>query len=258
MLYLPYLFWHVSRIRNHLHVVGLRKPIGWCYDSDQNINDEHRKSHSASCPLDTKCGSYASQPEPPTSCTNPSNLSLQLLSSTFTSTIFTTTISIRTGPGPCSIYTLFLPHQRTKHRDSLPLFWKKGRHWIFHQQMLLIYEWPKIRIPWWRCQDLLDPFVHTDWFCQDMVWLCHHINIQGTAIILNSDELLKKINWKFIDTDKRTTQLLKIRTIQQGDRSADKYIQEFEKAALEAGYEGYPPVLWNSTSFLYNQNLKRE
>jgi len=58
-----------------------------------------------------------------------------------------------------------------------------------------------------------------------------------------SDELLKEINQKFGDMDKRTIQLLKIRTIQQGDRLADKHIQEFEKAALEAGYEGYPLVV---------------
>jgi len=58
-----------------------------------------------------------------------------------------------------------------------------------------------------------------------------------------SDELLKKINRKFDDTDKRTMQLLKIRTTQQGDRSADEHVQEFEKAGLEAGYEGYPLVV---------------
>jgi len=74
MLYLPYLFRHVSRIRNHLHGVELRKPIGWHHDSDPNVNGECRKSHSASCPLDTKYGSHASQPEPPASHTNPSTL----------------------------------------------------------------------------------------------------------------------------------------------------------------------------------------
>jgi len=58
-----------------------------------------------------------------------------------------------------------------------------------------------------------------------------------------SDKLLKEIDRKFGDTDKRTTQSLKIRTIQQGDRSADEHVQEFEKAALEAGYEGYPLVV---------------
>jgi len=134
MLYLPYLFWHVSRIRNHLHIVELRKPIGWCHDSDPNVNGKHRKSHSASCPLDAKCGSHASQPEPPASHTNPSTLSLQFPSPTFTPiSTSTTTISIHTGPGPCGTHALFFLHQRTKDCDSPPLFWKKRQHWIFHQ-----------------------------------------------------------------------------------------------------------------------------
>jgi len=58
-----------------------------------------------------------------------------------------------------------------------------------------------------------------------------------------SDELLKEIDQKFGDMDKRTMQSLKIRTIQQGDRLVDEHVQEFEKAALEAGYEGYPLVV---------------
>jgi len=72
---------------------------------------------------------------------------------------------------------------------------------------------------------------------------------------LTSDELLKEIDQKFGDTDKRTTQSLKIRTIQQGDRSADEHIQEFEKAALKAGYEGYPLVVEFKCSL--NSGLKR-
>jgi len=43
----------------------------------------------------------------------------------------------------------------------------------------------------------------------------------GQQLFLMSDELLKEIDQKFGDTEKRTTQLLKIRTIQQGDRLAD-------------------------------------
>jgi len=58
-----------------------------------------------------------------------------------------------------------------------------------------------------------------------------------------SDELLREIDRKFSDTDKRTTQSLKIRTLQQEDKSVDKHVQDFEKAALEAGYEGYPLVV---------------
>jgi len=66
---------------------------------------------------------------------------------------------------------------------------------------------------------------------------------KGQQSFLMSDELLKEIDRKFGDTDKRTMQSLKIRTIQQGDRLVDKHVQEFEKAALEAGYEGYPLVV---------------
>jgi len=66
---------------------------------------------------------------------------------------------------------------------------------------------------------------------------------KGQQSFSTSDKLLKEIDRKFGDTDKRTMQLLKIRTIQQGDRSVDEYVQEFEKAALEAGYERYPLIV---------------
>ena len=36
---------------------------------------------------------------------------------------------------------------------------------------------------------------------------------------------------------------LKICTMMQGDRSVDEHIQDFEKAALEAGYEGFPLIV---------------
>ena len=71
-----------------------------------------------------------------------------------------------------------------------------------------------------------------------------------------SNKLLKEIDRKFSDIDKRTTQLLKIiRTIQQEDRSSDEHIQEFEKAVLEAGYKGYPLVVEFKCSL--NSGLKR-
>jgi len=78
---------------------------------------------------------------------------------------------------------------------------------------------------------------------------------KGQQLFSTSDELLKEIDWRFSDTDKRTTQLLKIRTIQQGDRSVDEHVQEFEKAALEAGYEGYPLVV--EFKCLLNSGLRR-
>ena len=37
--------------------------------------------------------------------------------------------------------------------------------------------------------------------------------------------------------------LLKIRTMLQGDKTADEHVQDFEKTALEAGYEGFPLIV---------------
>ena len=53
------------------------------------------------------------------------------------------------------------------------------------------------------------------------------------------DELLQKIQHQFSDMDKRATMLLKICTMMQGDKSVDEHMQDFEKVALEAGYEGF-------------------
>ena len=71
----------------------------------------------------------------------------------------------------------------------------------------------------------------------------------------SGDELLQEINQKFGDMDKRTTQLLKIRTMQQGDKPTDEHVQDFEKAVLEAGYDGYPLVVEFKRSL--NQGLRR-
>ena len=40
----------------------------------------------------------------------------------------------------------------------------------------------------------------------------------------SSDELLQEIDQKFRDMDKRTTQSLKIHTMQQGDKPADEHV----------------------------------
>ena len=57
------------------------------------------------------------------------------------------------------------------------------------------------------------------------------------------DELLQEIQHQFSDTNKQATMLLKIRTMLQGDKTANEYIQDFEKAALKAGYEGFPLIV---------------
>ena len=58
-----------------------------------------------------------------------------------------------------------------------------------------------------------------------------------------ADELLQEIQQRFSDMDKRATMSLKIRTMMQGDKTANEHVQDFEKAALEAGYEGFPLIV---------------
>ena len=58
-----------------------------------------------------------------------------------------------------------------------------------------------------------------------------------------ADELLQEIQCWFSDRDKRATMSLKICTMMQGNKTADEHVQDFEKAALEAGYEGFPLIV---------------
>ena len=58
-----------------------------------------------------------------------------------------------------------------------------------------------------------------------------------------ADDLLQEIQQRFSDMDKHATILLRIRTIMQGEKTVDEHVQDFEKAALEAGYEGFPLIM---------------
>ena len=57
------------------------------------------------------------------------------------------------------------------------------------------------------------------------------------------DELLQEIQCRFSDMDKRATMSLKIHTMMHDDRTVDEHVQDFEKAALEAGYKGFPFIV---------------
>ena len=67
---------------------------------------------------------------------------------------------------------------------------------------------------------------------------------------------MNEIESKFGEEDKHTTMSFKIRTMQQGDKHADEHVQEFQRAALEAGYEGYPLVVEFKRSL--NAGLRRQ
>ena len=83
------------------------------------------------------------------------------------------------------------------------------------------------------------------------------------------DELLQEIQQRFSDTDKWAMMSLKIWTMMQGDKMADEHVQDFEKAALEAGYEGFllnvefkqslhPALIWNPTSTGYHSRMVQQ
>ena len=57
------------------------------------------------------------------------------------------------------------------------------------------------------------------------------------------DELLQEIQCRFSDMDKQAMMSLKIRTMMQGDKMVDEHVQDFKKAALEAGYEGFSLIV---------------
>ena len=78
----------------------------------------------------------------------------------------------------------------------------------------------------------------------------------GVKQFLNANDLMNEIEAKFGEEDKRTTMSLKICTMMQGDKHADEHVQEFQRAALEAGYDGYPLVVEFKRSL--NAGLRRQ
>ena len=65
----------------------------------------------------------------------------------------------------------------------------------------------------------------------------------GIKQFRNMNNLINEIESKFGEEDKWTTMSLKIHMMQQGEKHADEHVQEFQRAALEAGYDGYPLVV---------------
>ena len=78
----------------------------------------------------------------------------------------------------------------------------------------------------------------------------------GVKQFSSANDLMNEIESKFGEEDKRTTMSLKIRTMIQGDNHADEHVQEFQRAALEARYEGYPLVVEFKQSL--NVGLRRQ
>jgi len=167
----------------------------------------------------------------------------------------TTTISAWTGPGPGNTHAFLFMHREPKIATSLPFSGKRDNTESFINRCCLCMNGWKLEFP--------DEDAKIYWILSYMqtgsakIWHNYIVTLmyKGQQLFSTSDELLKEIDWKFRDMDKRTTQSLKIRTIQQGDRLVDEHVQEFEKAALEAGYKGYPLIV--EFKCLLNSGLRR-
>ena len=78
----------------------------------------------------------------------------------------------------------------------------------------------------------------------------------GVKQFQNANDLMNEIEAKFGKEDKRMTMSLKIHTMMQGEKHVDEHVQEFQRAALEAGYNGYPLVVEFKRSL--NAGLRRQ
>jgi len=53
-----------------------------------------------------------------------------------------------------------------------------------------------------------------------------------------AEQLFSKIRNDFGETSEEERKIEQLRTIEQGNRTCDEYIQEFKKVARGSGYEG--------------------
>jgi len=56
------------------------------------------------------------------------------------------------------------------------------------------------------------------------------------------EQLFSKIRNDFGETSEEERKIEQLRTIEQGGRTCDEYIQEFKKVARGSGYEGRPLI----------------
>ena len=61
---------------------------------------------------------------------------------------------------------------------------------------------------------------------------------KGELEVESVEQLFTKIRNDFGETLEEERKIEQLRTIEQGGRTCDKYMQEFKKVARESGYEG--------------------
>ena len=65
---------------------------------------------------------------------------------------------------------------------------------------------------------------------------------KGESEVEIVEELFKKMRNEFRETGEEEKKVEQLRTIEQGGRTYNKYVQEFKKIARGSGYEGWPLI----------------
>ena len=62
---------------------------------------------------------------------------------------------------------------------------------------------------------------------------------RATTDLTHYRPFFEAVQEEFGDPDRRSTKIYKLRTIMQGDKTADEHVQSFKKAVHGLGYSGY-------------------
>jgi len=65
---------------------------------------------------------------------------------------------------------------------------------------------------------------------------------KGESEVEMAEELFSKIRNKFVEMVEEERKVEQLRTIEQGRRMCNEYVQEFKKIARGSGYEGQPLI----------------
>jgi len=66
--------------------------------------------------------------------------------------------------------------------------------------------------------------------------------VKGELEVESTEQLFAKIRDDFRETSEEERKIEQLRTIEQGGRTCDEYVQEFKKIARGSGYEGRPLI----------------
>jgi len=61
---------------------------------------------------------------------------------------------------------------------------------------------------------------------------------KGELEVETAEQLFSKIRNDFGETSEKERKIKQLRTIEQGNRTCDEYVQEFKKVTRGSGYEG--------------------